>query len=54
MKPNQVCYSTDWLFASGCSPQALSDLQSPPANRQPALLPEEDFHLSSGAPSQTH
>lgn len=33
---------------------ALRLPQLPSAIRQPAFLPGEDFHLSSGAPSQTH
>ena len=52
--PNQVHSLTDWSFASGCSPQGLSTPQLPPAFRSPASRPREDFHLPSGASSQTH
>ena len=54
MWPNQVCYPTDWSFASGCSPKGFSAPQLPPANLATSFYRQGRTFTSSGAPSQTH
>ena len=51
--PNRVRFTTDQLFASGCSPPRLTATQLPSASESVASS-DTDFHRADVAPSRAH